>query len=99
MLRRLASSSIRVVASMPSLSRTLVRLSSGCYRDIGLSALQSDVSSMQAIKSPLNEVIESDLGKFIHQTISMAIDSIPALLKVLDAVSKVHPFIECVCSL
>ena len=33
-------------------------------------------------------------GKAIRQTISDIVDGIPALLKVLDDVAQIHPFIK-----
>ncbi|KAI1785580.1 hypothetical protein LXA43DRAFT_1037408 [Ganoderma leucocontextum] len=59
-----------------------------------LSAIQTDVSNVQSVASPLQAVMETEPGKAIRQTISAIVDGIPGLLKVLDDVAQIHPFIK-----
>ncbi|PIL29961.1 hypothetical protein GSI_07872 [Ganoderma sinense ZZ0214-1] len=59
-----------------------------------LSAIQTDVSKVQSIASPLQVVMDTEPGKAIRQTISAIVEGIPGLLKVLDDVAQVHPFIK-----
>ena len=59
-----------------------------------LSVIQTDVSKVQSIVSPLQVVMDTEPGKAIRQTISAIVDGIPGLLKVLDDVAQIHPFIK-----
>ena len=63
-----------------------------------LNTIQTDVSKVQSIASPLQVVVDTEPGKAIRQTISAIVDGIPALLKVLDDVAQIHPFIKSSCS-
>ncbi|KAI1785577.1 hypothetical protein LXA43DRAFT_899476 [Ganoderma leucocontextum] len=63
--------------------------------DDKISELGTDVSIVQSLASPLVQaVMETEPGKAVRQTISSIIDGIPALLKVLDDVAQIHPFIK-----
>ncbi|TBU21891.1 hypothetical protein BD311DRAFT_869699 [Dichomitus squalens] len=59
-----------------------------------LSVLQTDVSTVQSLASPLQLAMSTEPGKEIRQMISDIVDGIPALLKVLDDVAQIHPFIK-----
>ena len=59
-----------------------------------LSVIQTDVSKVQSIVSPLQVVMDTEPGKAIRQTISAIVEGIPGLLKVLDDVAQIHPFIK-----
>lgn len=50
---------------------------------------------VEDIASPLAQaVMETQPGKVIRQTISAIVDGILALLKVLDDIAQIHPFIK-----
>ncbi|RPD59328.1 hypothetical protein L226DRAFT_314748 [Lentinus tigrinus ALCF2SS1-7] len=59
-----------------------------------LNVIQTHVAQVQSYASPLQTVMDSDPGKAIRQTITAIVDNIPPLLKVLDDVAQVHPFIK-----
>ncbi|RPD55866.1 hypothetical protein L227DRAFT_579346 [Lentinus tigrinus ALCF2SS1-6] len=59
-----------------------------------LSIIQADVTTVQSFTSPLQVVLDSDPAKALRQTITALVDGIPALLKVLDDVAQIHPFIK-----
>ena len=59
-----------------------------------LTVIQTDVTHIQSYASPLQAVMDSDPAKAIRQTITALVDGIPGLLKVLDDVAQIHPFIK-----
>ena len=65
------------------------RLSSGNSINIA----GGDVTTIQGLASPLQLAMSTEPGKAIRHTISTIVDGIPALLKVLDDVAQIHPFI------
>ncbi len=56
--------------------------------------IQTNVTQVQSYASPLQTAMDSDPAKAIRQTITALVDGIPALLKVLDDVAQIHPFIK-----
>ena len=59
-----------------------------------LNVIQTDVTRVKSYASPLQTVMDSDPAKIVRQTISAIVDNIPPLLRVLDDVAQVHPFIK-----
>ncbi|RDX51421.1 hypothetical protein OH76DRAFT_1481353 [Lentinus brumalis] len=59
-----------------------------------LNVIQTNVTQVQSYASPLQTAMDSDPAKAIRQTITALVDGIPALLKVLDDVAQIHPFIK-----
>lgn len=49
---------------------------------------------MQSYASPLQTALNIDAAKAIQQTITAIVDGIPSLLKMLDDVAQIHPFIK-----
>ena len=56
-----------------------------------LSAAQTNVSDFQDLVSPVQDVVVTEAGPIIQRIV----DGIPGLLKVLDDVASIHPFIKC----
>ncbi|KAI0757704.1 hypothetical protein C8Q80DRAFT_1216217 [Daedaleopsis nitida] len=59
-----------------------------------LSVIQTNVTSAQSYASPLQAAMDSDPAKIVRQTITALVDGLPALLRVLDDVAQIHPFIK-----
>ncbi|RPD56321.1 hypothetical protein L226DRAFT_469232 [Lentinus tigrinus ALCF2SS1-7] len=59
-----------------------------------LGVIRTDVAQVQSFASPLQVVLDSDPAKALRQTVAALVDGIPALLKVLDDVAQIHPFIK-----
>lgn len=55
--------------------------------------LQTDVATAQGYSSPIKVAYESDTMKFVRDGVNALIDSLPGLVKALDEVAKLHPFI------
>ncbi|KAI0708178.1 hypothetical protein C8T65DRAFT_211601 [Cerioporus squamosus] len=58
-----------------------------------LSVIQTDVATAQGYSTPMKTVFESDAMKVVREGVNTLIDSLPGLLKALDEVAKLHPFI------
>ncbi|CDO75523.1 hypothetical protein BN946_scf184871.g4 [Trametes cinnabarina] len=60
-----------------------------------LGAIKTDVSNIQSstLASPLKTAYESDAMKAIRTGVNALVDNLPGLLKALDEVAKLHPFI------
>ena len=63
-----------------------------CIGDL-LDSIQTDVTSAQSYSSPMKTVYESDAMKVVREGVNTLIDSLPGLVKALDEVAKLHPFI------
>ncbi|KAI0633741.1 hypothetical protein C8Q77DRAFT_1157905 [Trametes polyzona] len=58
-----------------------------------LGTIQTSVASAQSMASPLKPVYESDAMKVVRDGVNTLVDSLPGLVKALDEVAKLHPFI------
>ena len=58
-----------------------------------LSSIQTNVTTAQGYQSPLKTVYESDAMKVVREGVNSLVDSLPGLVKALDEVAKLHPFI------
>ncbi|TFK89009.1 hypothetical protein K466DRAFT_487737 [Polyporus arcularius HHB13444] len=58
-----------------------------------LSVIQTDVTTAQSYSSPMKSAYESDAMKLVREGVNTLIDSLPGLVKALDEVAKLHPFI------
>ncbi len=56
--------------------------------------IQTDFTRVQSYASPLQTALNIDAAKAIQQTITAIVDGIPSLLKMLDDVAQIHPFIK-----
>ncbi|KAI1783149.1 hypothetical protein LXA43DRAFT_904186 [Ganoderma leucocontextum] len=54
---------------------------------------QTDVTAAQSYASTMKPVYESDAMKVVREGVNMLVDSLPGLVKALDEVAKLHPFI------
>ena len=54
---------------------------------------QTDVATAQGYASTLKPVYESDAMKTVREGVNLLVDSLPGLVKALDEVAKLHPFI------
>ncbi|RPD54176.1 hypothetical protein L227DRAFT_580748 [Lentinus tigrinus ALCF2SS1-6] len=55
--------------------------------------LQTNVTTAQSYSSPMKTVYESDAMKVVREGVNTLIDNLPGLIKALDEVAKLHPFI------
>ncbi|KAH9894903.1 hypothetical protein C8Q73DRAFT_644952 [Cubamyces lactineus] len=58
-----------------------------------LNAINTNVTSAQSMSSPLKSAYESEAMKTIRSGVNALVDSLPGLIKALDEVAKLHPFI------
>ncbi|CDO75521.1 hypothetical protein BN946_scf184871.g2 [Trametes cinnabarina] len=58
-----------------------------------LDMIKSDAATVQSAVSLLKPAYESDTMTLVRQGVNMLIDSLPGLLRALDTVAKLHPFI------
>ena len=58
-----------------------------------MNSIQTNVASAQSYSSPMKTVYESDAMKTIREGVNTLVDSLPGLVKALDEVAKIHPFI------
>ena len=58
-----------------------------------VSRIETDVTTTQNAMSPLKSAYESDAMKAVRNGVQTLVDSLPGLLKALDEVAKLHPFI------
>ncbi|KAI0752480.1 hypothetical protein C8Q80DRAFT_1146274 [Daedaleopsis nitida] len=58
-----------------------------------LNTLQGDVTTAQSYQTSAQTVYESDAMKVVRDGVNSFIDSLPGLVKALDEVAKLHPFI------
>ncbi|OJT10257.1 hypothetical protein TRAPUB_13211 [Trametes pubescens] len=58
-----------------------------------LGAIKTDIASAQSFSSPLKPVYESDALKVVRTSVNALVNSLPGLVKALDEVAKLHPFI------
>ena len=58
-----------------------------------LSAINTNVTNAQSMSSPLKSAYESEAMKTIRSGVNALVDSLPGLIKALDEVAKLHPFI------
>lgn len=63
-----------------------------CLGDI-LGAIKTDVTTAQSFSSPLKPVYESEAMKVVRTGVNALVNSLPGLVKALDEVAKLHPFI------
>ena len=54
---------------------------------------QTDVTTAQSYATSLKPVYESDAMKTVREGVNLLVDSLPGLVKALDEVAKLHPFI------
>ncbi len=54
---------------------------------------QTDVATAQGYASTLKPMYESDAMKTVREGVNLLVDSLPGLVKALDEVAKLHPFI------
>lgn len=60
---------------------------------IAASELETHVATTQSSVPPTKTVYESDAMKAVREGVNTVIDSLPGLVKALDEVAKLHPFI------
>ncbi|KAI0360925.1 hypothetical protein OH77DRAFT_1517315 [Trametes cingulata] len=58
-----------------------------------LGAIRTDVNTAQSYSSPLKSAYESEAMKMVRDGVNTLVDSLPGLIKALDEVAKLHPFI------
>ena len=58
-----------------------------------ISAITTDVGDAQSALSPLKSAYESEAMKTIRDGVNTLVNSLPGLIKALDEVAKLHPFI------
>ncbi|KAI0767714.1 hypothetical protein C8Q74DRAFT_1203793 [Fomes fomentarius] len=58
-----------------------------------LDAIQTNVASAQNYSSTMKTVYDSESMKFVRDGVNALVDSLPGLVKALDEVAKLHPFI------
>ncbi|TBU55048.1 hypothetical protein BD310DRAFT_934540 [Dichomitus squalens] len=58
-----------------------------------VNSIQTNVASAQSYSSPMKTVYESDAMKTIREGVNTLVDSLPGIVKALDEVAKIHPFI------
>ncbi|TFK86599.1 hypothetical protein K466DRAFT_587082 [Polyporus arcularius HHB13444] len=58
-----------------------------------LNVIQTDVTTAQSYSSSMKTAYESDAMKLVREGVNTLIDSLPGLVKALDEVAKLHPFI------
>ena len=58
-----------------------------------IAVAQTDVAAAQGYASTAKTVYESDAMKTVREGVNLLIDSLPGLVKALDEVAKLHPFI------
>ncbi|KAI0766852.1 hypothetical protein BD413DRAFT_141493 [Trametes elegans] len=58
-----------------------------------LGTIQTDVSAAQSYSSPLKSAYESDSMKALREGVNALVSNLPGLIKTLDEVAKLHPFI------
>ncbi|KAI1785889.1 hypothetical protein LXA43DRAFT_99677 [Ganoderma leucocontextum] len=61
--------------------------------DAAINTVQMDVATAQSYASTMKPVYESDAMKTIRDGVNTLVDSLPGLLRALDEVAKLHPFI------
>ena len=58
-----------------------------------LNSIQTNVGTAQSYQSPLKTAYESEAMKIVRDGVNSLVDSLPGLIKALDEVAKLHPFI------
>ncbi|KAI0325467.1 hypothetical protein GY45DRAFT_1348843 [Cubamyces sp. BRFM 1775] len=56
--------------------------------------ISTDVANAQSMSSPLKSAYESEAMKTVRSGVNTLVDSLPSLIKALDEVAKLHPFIS-----
>ena len=64
-----------------------------------IAVAQTDVAAAQGYASTAKTVYESDAMKTVREGVNLLVDSLPGLVKALDEVAKLHPFIGSTSSL
>ena len=64
-----------------------------------ISTAQTDVATAQSYASTAKTVYDSDAMKTVREGVNMLVESLPGLVKALDEVAKLHPFIASPCLL
>ncbi|KAI0373412.1 hypothetical protein BV20DRAFT_937448 [Pilatotrama ljubarskyi] len=58
-----------------------------------LATIKTDVNTAQSYSSPLKSAYESEALKVVRDGVNALVDSLPGLIKALDEVAKLHPFV------
>ncbi len=58
-----------------------------------LNVIQTDATTAQSYSSSVKTAYESDAMQLVREGVNTLIDSLPGLVKALDEVAKLHPFI------
>lgn len=89
------SKSLKVVnaAGKPSLSPGERRNSRCSATGTAINTAQTDATTAQGYASTAKTVYDSDAMKTVREGVNMLVESLPGLVKALDEVAKLHPFI------
>ncbi|KAI0644525.1 hypothetical protein C8Q79DRAFT_777894 [Trametes meyenii] len=58
-----------------------------------INTIQTDLATSRSYASPLKSAYESEAFKVVRDGVNSLVDSLPGLIKALDEVAKLHPFI------
>ncbi|KAI0666566.1 hypothetical protein C8Q78DRAFT_1107669 [Trametes maxima] len=58
-----------------------------------INTIQTDIATSRDYASPLKSAYESEAFKVVRDGVNSLVDSLPGLIKALDEVAKLHPFI------
>ena len=63
-----------------------------------LTTMQTGVDHLKALSSPVKAAYQGDAMKMVRHGINALVDTLPGLLKALDEVTVVYPFVGGMCA-